>query len=127
MKHSVGGYAYNSTLARILVEYASAVSFSLDHIYATTLFALLRILKLVSPTKLFIVLARAVLWWKYPYACLSKNSVYDLACLNEFQVYTSDLTSLLTWTCPRCEGHTKVHPMRRILYWAAHTASRNFP
>nr|CAB3492166.1 unnamed protein product [Digitaria exilis] len=22
-------------------------------------------------------------------------------------VYTSDLTSLITWTCPRCKGHTK--------------------
>ncbi|WVZ50055.1 hypothetical protein U9M48_001350 [Paspalum notatum var. saurae] len=45
-KHYGGGYPYNHTLARILVDYASAV-------------------------------------------------------------YTSDLTSLITWTCPRCKGHTK--------------------
>lgn len=32
----------------------------------------------------------------------------DLAYGNMFQVYTSDLTSLITWTCPRCKGHTKV-------------------
>ncbi|CAM0874088.1 unnamed protein product [Alopecurus aequalis] len=54
MKDSDGGYAYNSTLAHILVEYASAV-------------------------------------------------------------YTSDLTSLLTWTCARCEGHTKGFEMIEII------------
>ncbi|XP_024310813.1 lipase isoform X3 [Brachypodium distachyon] len=54
MKHSGDGYHYNSTLAHILVEYASAV-------------------------------------------------------------YTSDLTSLLTWTCPRCEGHTKGFEMIEII------------
>ncbi|VAH91979.1 unnamed protein product [Triticum turgidum subsp. durum] len=53
-KQSDGGYSYNSTLAHILVEYASAV-------------------------------------------------------------YTSDLTSLLTWTCPRCEGHTKGFEMIEII------------
>ncbi|XP_044981220.1 lipase-like isoform X2 [Hordeum vulgare subsp. vulgare] len=54
MKQSDGGYSYNSTLAHVLVEYASAV-------------------------------------------------------------YTSDLTSLLTWTCPRCEGHTKGFEMIEII------------
>uniref|UniRef100_A0A453HVW4 Uncharacterized protein n=1 Tax=Aegilops tauschii subsp. strangulata TaxID=200361 RepID=A0A453HVW4_AEGTS len=54
MKQSDGGYSYNSTLAHILVEYASAV-------------------------------------------------------------YTSDLTSLLKWTCPRCEGHTKGFQMIEII------------
>jgi hypothetical protein len=32
----------------------------------------------------------------------------DLVYINVFQVYTSDLTSLFLWTCPRCKGHTKV-------------------
>ncbi|KAL6908086.1 hypothetical protein ACP4OV_002256 [Aristida adscensionis] len=54
MKHSDGGYPYNSTRAHILVEYASAV-------------------------------------------------------------YTSDLTSLFTWTCPRCKGHTKGFEMIEII------------
>jgi hypothetical protein len=27
-------------------------------------------------------------------------------------VYTSDLTSLFTWTCPRCKDHTKVTRLR---------------
>ncbi|KAM0913867.1 hypothetical protein ACQ4PT_011891 [Festuca glaucescens] len=30
-------------------------------------------------------------------------------------VYTSDLTSLLTWTCPRCQGHTKGFKMIEII------------
>lgn len=32
----------------------------------------------------------------------------DLGYINVFQVYTSDLTSLFLWTCPRCKGYTKV-------------------
>jgi len=100
IKHNPSTAIYNSTLAKILVEYAAAVS---SFTFLPLVFPQCQLIPSTICAKFIQKHTTMCRFLPFLLPC------FVVKCRDILQIYTADLTQLFNWTCARCGDLIKVN------------------